>query len=181
VGCWYGAFLLYQPFYGPLREQIQEVGWNNALLKNEHGTGLLDLPPLITLLQQLVTRSLTEDQLVKLIFPLLFLVGALQTVFLGYHSVYAMSALTTLEYNILLEWEYEHVCGQLKSLQQQGGTVGTSKSGSFELPINPFSHGSRWKNLQQVLGQPLYWIFLPVSVEPEPLVPMKEELEKKSN
>ncbi|KAG7346822.1 DHHC palmitoyltransferase [Nitzschia inconspicua] len=149
LGCWYGTALLYRPFYEPLKLQLQEHGWKNLFYGNLR-TGILNLPPLTTLLLQLGRGQLAQTDLVKLIFPLLAMVGVLQTAFLGYHVLYVCNAYTTLEYKILLEMQYQ-------ALLQGDGT--------WENPVNPFSTGSKWNNLRHTLG-PWYLIGLPVSVEP---------------
>lgn len=147
LGCWYGVALLYRPFYEPLRQQIREHGWKYLY---HHKTGILDPPPITTLMLQMCRGQLSTTDLIKLVFPLLGMVGVLQTVFLGYHIMYACSAYTTLEYKIVLEMQYQELV--------QNNT-------QWKRPKNPFSVGSALENWQETLG-PLNLLLLPVYVDP---------------
>jgi DHHC palmitoyltransferase len=147
LGCWYGVVMLYRGFYEPLYQQLQDHGWKYLY---NHQTGFLDLPPLTTLLLQLGRRQLSQTDLIKLIFPLLGMVGVLQTVFLGYHVMYVCNAYTTLEYKIVLEMQYQELLR---------GNV------QWKKPVNPFCAGSHSKNWHHTVG-PWYLLLFPVSMDP---------------
>jgi hypothetical protein len=145
VGCWYGIAMLFFPFYVPLKQQVNERGWR---LLYENKTGFLDLPPLADILSGAVVGALDSAVVVRLVFPLLVAVGLIQTVFFSYHVLYVLSALTTLEYKILLEVQYDHICG----------------SSTWARPLNPFDHG--WlENLRTTLGRSPFLLLLPLPVD----------------
>jgi DHHC palmitoyltransferase len=159
VGCWYGIAMLYKPFYVPLRQQIDEYGWQAILFKN----GLLGLPTLTGLIEQIRWGTLESETMVKLVFPLLASVGSIQVVFLSYHIMYMVMALTTLEYNIITEWKYMKLVAAEK--EQTGNSIPPSPS--LIPPVNPFDSRSWIQNLRNTLG-PLPLVFLPVTVAPKP-------------
>lgn len=102
------------------------------------------------MLRSLFSNNLETEVIVKLVFPLLFSVGAILTIFFSYHVMYVISGLTTLEHRILVEKRLEH-------FQQ--------RREAFKAPPNPFDHGFH-RNLHLVLGPNLFLIFLPIPVDP---------------
>ena len=149
LGCWYGCLMLYRSFFGLLKEHVNDHGWH---IFYENKTGFLDLPPLSIILSSLVSGTVEKEVTIKLLFPFLAAVAFLQTVFLGYHLLYVVSALTTLEYKILLDMQYKHLL--------------ENKSRSFLVLPNTFSLG--WcQNLKTAVGY-FPFMFLPVQVNPRP-------------
>mmetsp|Transcript_6284 Transcript_6284/g.6990 ORF Transcript_6284/g.6990 Transcript_6284/m.6990 type:complete len:454 (-) Transcript_6284:3916-5277(-) len=149
VGCWYGCLLLYQPFLGLLKRQVNDHGWH---LFSDNKTGFLDLPPVSTIFFNLIRGSLEKEVIIRFIFPLLTAVGLLQTIFFGYHVLYAASALTTLEYKILLDTQYNQIMVRNES--------------SFVALPNIFCHGW-YQNLKMAVGCfPL--MFFPLQLDTRP-------------
>lgn len=146
VGCWYGVALLFPPFYELLSEEIKEHGLR-FLFDNE--TGILSIPPTWKLLCSISSGGLDPEFVIKVIFPLLASIGLLQAVFLAQHVMYVVSALTTLEYKVLLEKQYQSLA---------------ERCDVYTAPHNPFNNG--WhQNLRLAFG-PAAYIFLPLSVDP---------------
>jgi hypothetical protein len=154
IGCWYGTAILFWVFYEPLKAQIEEHGWR-GLLGPEHGTGLLDLPSPLDIPYLLWNSQVSTKQVVDMVYPLLFGVGAVMSGFAGVHVRYILKAQTSLEHRILLE-------RQAVSLFHAKKITDT---------VNPFDQG--WiKNVRQALGDNLWLIFLPIKVQsPRPFVP----------
>jgi hypothetical protein len=153
ITCWYGAMMLFIPFYDPLKAQIDEHGWR-WLYSN--GTGFLNLPPMIELVRMVVTGTLPSKAAIDLLYPLLFGVGAIMSGFFGYHLKYVLLARTTLEHRVVLE-------------RSMIALFHTGSSGPAL--INPFDQGWR-KNLAQVLGPNPLLVFLPVFILiPPPYIP----------
>jgi hypothetical protein len=150
LGCWYGCLMLYRSFFGLLKEHVNDHGWQ---IFYENKTGFLDLPPLSIILSSLVSGTVEKEVIIKLVFPFLAAVAFLQTVFFGYHLLYVVSALTTLEYKILLDMQYKHLL--------------ENKSRSFLVMPNTFSLGW-YQNLKAALGY-FPFIFLPVQVNTSPM------------
>jgi hypothetical protein len=198
VACWYGVMLLYRPFLKEVSSQVwptQLHGWlflySNSNDSNSRTTGWWDWTLLLPSLNTTTTTMKTlwwnilhgnndpgqeqeefQRQLVMLIFPLLGMVGTLQTFFLLYHIWYTAHAYTTLEYKILLEMQYQHYQSILllssssssssTSHQLQGDKMDENVR-LWKTPPNPFDTGSKWNNLQRTLG-PWYVLFLPMSI-----------------
>jgi hypothetical protein len=146
IGCWYGVSIMFFPFYEPLKKQVAEHGYR-FLYDNK--TGFLDIPPPWILMYQMFSSRLDPEVVIKLVFPLLAIVGLLQTVFLGYHVHYVLLARTTLEYKIMLGRQYQHL---------------VERKEQYKAPPNPFDNGW-YANLRLALG-PGILIFLPIPVEP---------------
>ena len=145
------CFMLYRPFFELLKKQANNEAWNFFYVLK---IGFLDLPPMMTILSGLLRGTLENDVIIKLVLPLLTAVGFLQTIFFGYHLLYVVSALTTLEYKILLDMRYKQI---LKN-----------PSSSSSVPRNPFNRG--WsQNLKTAVGY-LPFIFLPIPVNPKPMI-----------
>jgi len=141
--------LLCQPFLGLLKRQVNNHGYH---LISDNKTGFLDLPPLSTIFSNLINGSLEKEVIIKFIFPLLTAVGLLQTIFFGYHVLYVASALTTLEYKILLDTQYNHIMVRNES--------------SFVALPNIFCLGW-YQNLKTAIGYfPL--MFFPLQVDTRP-------------
>eukprot|EP00934_Nitzschia_sp_Nitz4_P007335 Nitzschia sp. Nitz4//scaffold102_size76354//27072//28364//NITZ4_005630-RA/size76354-exonerate_est2genome-gene-0.72-mRNA-1//1//CDS//3329532243//7325//frame0 len=148
LGCWYGVLLLLWPFMEAMKQLLLEksifyLHWNS--------TGVLDLPPPIAILRQALTTGLDPPIVIKMVFPLLMIVGVLQTIFLASHVRYVLTARTTLEHHILLEREYAALMSNRQS------------TGSYQAPRNPFDQGPL-RNLHAVFGRNLLLALLPVSV-----------------
>jgi hypothetical protein len=167
LGCSYGVSVLFFPFYEPLRAQVKEHGlrW---LYSN--GTGLLDLPPPTALLRMLVSREPIPAKIViDIVYPLLLGVGAVMAAFLGSHLKLITKAYTSLEYRVVLQQS----CIDFFHHQQTSSGAGAAKKSKRR---NPFDQGWRG-NIRQVLGHPLWWIFLPIRVTaPPPYFPPKKGL-----
>mmetsp|Transcript_10481 Transcript_10481/g.25304 ORF Transcript_10481/g.25304 Transcript_10481/m.25304 type:complete len:147 (+) Transcript_10481:174-614(+) len=104
-----------------------------------------------TLFSEVLRGNMEKDVINKIVFPFLFAIGLLQSVFFGYHMFYVFSALTTLEYKIILNRRFEQLARNSLS--------------SCIIPHNPFDRG--WaQNFKNALG-PFFLIFLPIQVDPE--------------
>lgn len=160
TGCWYGTALLFYPFYEPLRAQIKEFGFR---LFYTHGTGFLDLPPIMKMLGMLLTgQGLKVKVVIDMVYPLLCGVGACISIFFGTHLSCVLKARTSLEHRISLD----HIIGSLRSPRLSSRTA---------VAPNPFDQGW-YKNLQQVLGPNLFLILLPIPVRtPPPFVPKNRQ------
>jgi hypothetical protein len=158
AGCWYGVGLLFWPFYEPLRAQVNEHGWH-FLYSN--GTGFLDLPTPMKLVQMMVSADgIPVKIVIDLVYPFLFGVGAVLFVFLCMHIKYILNARTSLEHRIVLNKTY----GMLVQ-------PGASPRDANKPPPNPFDQGW-YRNMLQILGPNPLWILLPVAVPcPPPYVP----------
>lgn len=147
VACWYGTALLFRPFYEPLLERVKEHGFR-WLYGN--GTGMLNLPPLWDLLLLLVWGERTErtanvvisQVVIDIAYPILMGVGAVMSVFLGYHFKLMSKSYTTLEHRIVMDYQLEH----RKPFDRS----------------NLFDEGSWYKNIAQVFGPQWPWrIWIP--------------------
>lgn len=148
AGCCYGVLMLYRPFLESLQATSESYG-GNSLYNNIQA--LLHIPSATVVFYIISGGTLEKDDVVKLVFPFLAVIGLLQTVFFGYHVRYIMSALTTLESKILLDLQY-------KQMLENPSTRAVHR--------NPFSRG--WmQNLKTALG-PIPLLFLPIQVEPNP-------------
>lgn len=155
LGCWYGALLLALPFYEEIKQQIQQHGFK---LMYSHQTGILDIPPLWTLIRQSLTTNgggIQSASIVKMVFPLLFGVGLILTGFWAFHVVYIWTGRTTLEHKIML-LEMNHT-----AITQLHNPTSTS----FVRPKNPWDQGP-WNNAHQVFGWSVMALFLPMTVTP---------------
>jgi DHHC palmitoyltransferase len=143
LGCWYGIAMLFFPFYGPLKELVNKNGWQYLY---DSQTGFLHLPSVKNIISDILAADVDSQVVIKLVFPLLVGVGLLLTAFFSYHVLYVFSALTTLEYKILLDEHY-------KQLLEGNST--------WVRPINPFDHGS-FRNIKTALGPAPFLLLLPV-------------------
>jgi hypothetical protein len=116
-------------------------------------TGFLDIPSPWVLLSNATSEGVEPEVIIKLVFPLLAMVGLLQTVFFSIHLQYVILSRTTLEHKILLDRQYSHL---------------VERKGVYKIPPNQFSYGW-YENLRLTLG-PIAMIFLPVPVEPSCLM-----------
>jgi len=108
-------------------------------------------PSLSNLIAEVLRGNVEKNLMIKIVFPFLFAIGLLQAVFFAYHIFYVVSALTTLEYKILLDWKFDQLVGH--------------SSSTCIIPHNPFNKG--WSlNLENTFG-PFFLIFLPIQVDPE--------------
>jgi len=141
--------MLFCPFLELLKRSPNDHGWH-FLYDNKNA--FLDLPSLTTIFSSFLSGTLEKEIIIKLVFPFLTAIGFLQTIFFWYHLLYVVSALTTLEYKILLDMKYNQMI---------------ENSSSCVMPPNPFSRG--WsQNLKTALG-PIPLMFLPVQVDPKPM------------
>lgn len=129
------------------------------LCDDNSGSSSSVFPSLFDILSSVLRGSMEQEVTVKLVFPLLFAIGILQAVFFGHHLFYVASAITTLEYKILLDTQFKHLV--------------RNSSASCVTPRNPFNRG--WlQNLKNVLG-PVVLIFLPIEVNPKEITLIKDE------
>jgi len=158
-GCLYGTLMMWRDFYEPLMERVKELGWK---WNYEHATGFLDLPPPMQMLQVLHHGGDERtDLLVKLVYPLLVMVGAVLVVFLGQHTKYMSVACTTVEYQFHLSRKWRRISG--KTLPEDADPI-----------VNPYDAGSAWGNITASLG-PVWMLLLPVSSRKEYLCPVRTE------
>merc|ERR1712176_678873 len=66
-------------------------------------------PSLSNLLAEILRGNMEKNSINKIVFPFLLAIGTLQAVFFGYHIFYVVSALTTLEYRILLDMQFDQL------------------------------------------------------------------------
>jgi hypothetical protein len=161
AGCWYGVALFCVPFYGPFRAQIREQGvhWLYG-----QGTGLLDLPMPVRILQHVLDGDLPVKMVLDVVYPLLLGLGAILTTFLGFHAKYIITGRTTLEHAIVLEQQMSPLrawWSRSTHPSRPATAVTVAK------PVNPFDQGYR-RNIQQVLGPSWLAFLLPVWVTPPP-------------
>jgi hypothetical protein len=171
IGCWYGVALLFFPFYEPLRAQVLEHGWRWMY---SNGTGFLDLPPPLELMRLLMGLSGDDHHLktkivLDLVYPLLFGVGAVLSLFLGQHFKYIREAHTTLEYRILLEEQLTLWRKRAPKIMTGRNKSAGSSTSDLRPPttMNPFDQGWR-KNMSQIVGNRWSLVLLPVRVTPPP-------------
>ena len=168
TSCWYGVALLWRPFYEPLRQQVQQHGWQ-WLYGN--GTGFLDLPPPLDLLrvllgwptQQQYGAESTQRIVLNVVYPLLLGVGAILSAFFGQHLKCLARARTTLEHRIFLDQQIDYYW------KSRVFFVGKKKKTTTPTTttVNPFDQG--WQqNVSQVLGDRWWLLLLPVRVTPPP-------------
>ena len=139
--------MLYRPF---LEAMNMSFDGNN---KNSFS----DSPSLANLFAEILRGNMEKNLTNKIVFPFLLAIGILQAVFFGYHIFYVVSALTTLEYKILLDMQFDQLVGR--------------SSSSCVIPHNPFDRG--WsQNLKNAFG-PFFLIFLPIQVDPKEVIPDK--------
>ena len=159
AACWYGAAILFKPFYEPLKQRIGEEGWR-WFYSNQ--TGFLNPPTPIRLIKELYTGTIAVQTITNLVFPLLFGVALMTSGLCAFHLFYLAKSRTTLEHKVLLE-------GTIRSiLREQGRSADTSI-------VNPYDNG--WpRNVRQVLGPNLLLCLLPIAVKPPaPLIPTLEK------
>jgi len=149
LGCWYGIFLLYRPFLEVLNTSTYDHGWH---FFHDNKNALLDLPSVSAVFSCILRGTNEKEIIIKIVFPFLFAIGFLQAIFFRYHMFYVVSALTTLEYKILLDMQFNNL---------------VEHSSSRVTPPNPFNRG--WsQNLKNALG-PIPLLFLPIQVDPKQL------------
>jgi hypothetical protein len=138
--------MLHRPFLKAMHTSSNGRGWYYFFL---------ELPLASTVCSSILGGTMEKEIINKLVFPFLFAIGLMQAVFFGYHMLYVVSALTTLEYKILLDMKFKQVTEH-------------PSSSSFK-PPNPFSRG--WaQNLQNAFG-PIYLMFLPIQVDQKQINP----------
>jgi hypothetical protein len=165
LGCWYGVAILFYPFYEPLRQRIRVQGWH--WFYREHGTGFLDLPHLSDMVRMLVyDHNLPPQVVIDIVYPLLFGVGCVMSVFLGMHIKYISKAYTTLEYRIHLDTSTRRSWQQL---WKKNDSTNCDKRDTLT-PRNPYDLGW-WRNLRQVFGTEPYLLLFPEWSEPKYLMP----------
>ena len=148
LGCWYGICMLYRPFLEVMSTSSDNNGWH---FLHVNKNAFRELPSLFTVFSHILRDTVEKETVNKLVFPFLFAVGFLQAIFFGYHILYVVSALTTLEYKILLDMQYDQLVKH--------------SSSSYVAPPNPFSRG--WsQNFKSAFG-PIPLIFLPIQVDPK--------------
>jgi hypothetical protein len=160
------------PFVLAIREQIAQDGWR-LLIMYPNRTGLLDLPAPWVLIRQLYeSGALDNDVVVKMSFPLMLMVALIMTAFGMMHFLYIITARTTLEHSIMLSMV------KVKMLRLAEKSDGKKLDELDERPLNPFNEG--WKaNIRRVIGQNLWYVFLPIRVQPPP--PFLPKLKDKTN
>ena len=132
--------MLHRPFFETMKTSL-----------NNNENDFLELPSISTFFSEALRGNMEKDAINKIVFPFLVAIGLLQAVFFGYHLFYVVSALTTLEYKILLNKRFDQL-------------VENSQS-SCVMPQNPFHRG--WsQNLKNAFG-PFFLIFLPIQVDPK--------------
>ena len=145
--------MLYRPFLEELNRSGN--GWN---FSHDNKLSFLELPSASTILSGILNGTVKNEIIIKLVFPFLFAIGLLQAVFFGYHILYVVSALTTLEYKILLDMQFDQLVKNPSSRRLT--------------PPNPFSRG--WsQNLKDAFG-PILLVFLPIQVEPKEIFPASD-------
>lgn len=149
LGCWYGIFMLYRPFLEVMNKSSDDYSWH---FFHENISSIFELPSISTIFPCILSGSMDKETMNKVVFPFLLAIGLLQAVFFGYHILYVISALTTLEYKILLDMQFNHLA---------------EHTSSFITRENPFSRGCL-QNLQNALG-PIYLVFVPIQVDPKPI------------
>jgi len=159
LGCCYGLFMLYRPYLELMNPSPESVGWQRL---HDNITALIRLSSTKSFFSQLIDGTLENDSVLIIVFPFLTAIGLIQTIFLGYHLMYVVSAFTTLEHKVILDMQYEQI---LKD------------SSRCNFPQNPFSRGGL-VNLKTVLG-PIPLVFLPIRVDPIKIVPVLDTKRKK--
>lgn len=145
--------MLYRPFLDEMNKSSN--GW---IVWADNQFSFMELPSASNLFFGIVNGTVENETIIKLVFPFLFTIGVLQFVFLGYHVNYVLSALTTLEYKILLDMQFDRLM--------------TNPSSKTCTPPNPFSRG--WlQNLRDAVG-PAFLVFLPVQVDPKQVNPLDD-------
>lgn len=141
--------MLFFPFYEPLKVIIDQHGiWHLA----KQGIGI---PGPFDMYDMLRFDGMPDHVVINVVYPLTLGVGAVLSVFMGYHLKYILTARTTLEHHMRLTKEYNHAIG------------------GEPPPIitNPYDQGWR-NNLRQILGDNLLLILLPISIAvPIPFIP----------
>jgi hypothetical protein len=179
AACWYGVLLLYKPFYGPLRELLQEYGgmWSYMKLYMSNNStdvkGVFDLPSLTDVKDMIFSSEepFPVQVVVDVVFPFVLGVGGILAVFLGSHVKYILSAFTTLEHRVKLARLYDSLIAKIASTE--------SPSESLENWVNPFDQGSMHRNWTQIMGRSWFVLFFPVALAPPP--PYIPGLLKKKN
>ena len=142
--------MLYRPFLDELNKSSN--GW---ITWHDNQFSFLELPSASNVFFGIINGTVENEIIIKLVVPFLFTIGVLQFVFFGYHVSYVLSALTTLEYKILLDQQFDQLVKYTSSKRVT--------------PTNPFSRG--WsQNLKDAVG-PLLLVFLPIQVDPKQINP----------
>jgi DHHC palmitoyltransferase len=176
-GCWYGVFVLYKPFYDPLREILRKHGGLLSYIQKYVANdltdekGLFDFPTFEGLKEVLISpeKSVPVQAVVEIVFPFLFAVGGILSIFLGTHIKYILKAQTTLEHRIVLAHQYDMFMHKLKSQSSPSKVVADW--------VNPFDQGSYYRNWVQAMGGSWLYLFLPIIVTPlMPFTPLRNRL-----
>eukprot|EP00549_Striatella_unipunctata_P024199 CAMPEP_0118682462 /NCGR_PEP_ID=MMETSP0800-20121206/5497_1 /TAXON_ID=210618 ORGANISM="Striatella unipunctata, Strain CCMP2910" /NCGR_SAMPLE_ID=MMETSP0800 /ASSEMBLY_ACC=CAM_ASM_000638 /LENGTH=139 /DNA_ID=CAMNT_0006578851 /DNA_START=1321 /DNA_END=1740 /DNA_ORIENTATION=+ len=134
-----------------MKENVETHGWQLLYAK----TGILNLPPPWTLCYQIYKGTVSDDAMIKLVFPLLFGTAIPLTLLLNIPLVYIRKGRTAIENQAVLTWQKQQLLIH----------------GRYEDPPNPFDKGILG-NLRQLLGENLWLILLPIPVRPPaPYVP----------
>jgi DHHC palmitoyltransferase len=177
LGCWYGVFALYKPFYDPLQEILRKHGGLFSYIQKYMADdltdlkGLFDFPSMHELQETLFfsEKSIPVHAVVDIVFPFLFAVGGTLSVFLGTHVKYILKAQTTLEHRIVLAHQYEVFMKKLKSQ--------STLSNEFGKWMNPFDQGSYYRNWVQTMGDDWLYLLLPIIITPPlPFTPSSDRL-----
>ena len=140
--------MLYRPFMEVHYES--SIGDGRFILQGIMST-ILDLPSVSSVFSGMSRGTMGTEMVNKIVFPFLFAIGLLQLIFFSYHVRYVIYCLTTLEYKILLDLQYQ--------------LLKEDPSLSFDAPLNPFSRG--WsQNLKDAFGA-IHHVFLPIQVNPQ--------------
>ena len=125
------------------------------------------------------------NMIIKIIFPLLTAVGLLQTIFFGYHVMYVLFSVTTLEYKIILDNRYKEIMASstssrnTKSNQQQHNITNVVRHTTSITHPRRLHHqyrnlvssrGSWYQNFRIAMGEPFLGIFLPIPVNPTMII-----------
>ena len=187
ISCAYGVYILFGPFYEPLRDQIQEYGWKSLFGSNgTMGSGFWELPAWPELLH-ILSHCQQHDEtqkctkiVVDVLYPLLCGAGSIMAVFLGQHVKYILHGHTTLEHRVVLQqqlqWWKQRASALWKSMnlhKNNSSSSNNSKKKNKDTPTkpevltNPFDQGW-YRNLLQVVGKHWWLFFLPIPVTPPP-------------
>ena len=157
LGCVYGMLLCARPMYHLWKQQKEVYAMHSS-----HLGRFLDMTSW-SLLSTLAHRKEVEPNVIlKTVFLILFSFSCFLIPLFYSHVHYVCSALTTLERLIemdqqkrllLISWN-----GWRRQNHQQTEPIPSCR-------VNPFDQG--WKqNLKQILGEPLFLMWIPVHVSP---------------
>lgn len=158
AACWYGVFLLYRPFYEPIQEQLRKEGgmWSflsrQVFSRGDTRHQLLTFPTLDAIKDTLFPSQgkIHVQAVVDIVFPFLFSIGGLLTIFFATQVKYILQAVTALEYRTILSQQYQ------------------MQSTSALVCVNPFDQRSMNRNWCQIMGSQCMYLFLPIHFSPHP-------------